>query len=100
MAFKFKKIKDMDEGHLCNTISCISDNITEERRNECRAELIKRWLDIEHIDLKSLREPDVVSKYDKHQNTSETVSLSIDEIIKKFYNKNLIKKNTEKINFL
>ena len=36
MAFKFKKTKDMDEAHLCNTITCLSDNINEERRNECK----------------------------------------------------------------
>ena len=92
MAFKFKKTKDMDEAHLCNTISCLSDNINEERRNECRAELIKRWLDIEHIDLKSLREPDVSTHYDKHQKASMSTSLSIDDILNKLYNVNLNKK--------
>ena len=88
MAFKFKEIKNMDEAHLCNTISCISENITDKRRDECRAELIKRWLDIEHIDLKSLKEPDRNTNYDK---TVET-SVSVDDILNKFYKINIHRK--------
>jgi len=43
MAYDFKQIKDMDESHLLNTISCISSNISEQRKQECRNELVKRW---------------------------------------------------------
>lgn len=38
-----KKIENMDESHLCNTVVCESKFISHERRNECRMELIKRW---------------------------------------------------------
>ena len=43
MAFEFKKIEEMDEEHLCNTISCYSPFINDSRKEQCRVELIKRW---------------------------------------------------------
>jgi len=43
MSFKFKNIKEMDEEHLCNTISCQSSYINDSRKELCRKELIKRW---------------------------------------------------------
>lgn len=87
MAFEFKKTKDMDEAHLCNTISCLSERISESRRNECRAELIRRWLNADHIDLKSLREPD----RNTHYNRTVENSISIDDILNKLYNIKTIK---------
>ena len=43
MSFKFKKINLMDESHLCNTVSCESPRVSDERQWECREELMKRW---------------------------------------------------------
>lgn len=40
---KLKKVEDMDEAHLCNTIVCESKYIDHQRRNACRMELMKRW---------------------------------------------------------
>lgn len=81
MAYKFKEIRDMDEAHLCNTISCLSENITEDRRNKCRVELAKRWLDFDNLDIKSLSEPQANNQYNLHKATS----VSIDDILNKIY---------------
>lgn len=41
--FTFEQVKTMNEDHLCRTIACNSPNISIQRKNECRKELIKRW---------------------------------------------------------
>ena len=41
--YTFDEPQEMNEIYLCNTITCNSENITELRKQDCRAELIKRW---------------------------------------------------------
>lgn len=41
--YKLKPIQDMTDEHLCNTITCYNPNITNERKQECKVELVRRW---------------------------------------------------------
>ncbi len=43
MSYEFKKVSDMNETHLLNTIGCDSQYINEARKNKCRLQLIKMW---------------------------------------------------------
>ena len=36
-------ISSMTEAYLCNTISCSSVHITDDRKDECRKELLRRY---------------------------------------------------------
>lgn len=41
--YQLKPIADMTEEHLCNTITCYNPNLTAERKQQCKEELVRRW---------------------------------------------------------
>lgn len=41
--YQLKPVADMTEDHLCNTITCYNPNLTAERKQQCREELVRRW---------------------------------------------------------
>jgi hypothetical protein len=70
-----KKVENMDEAHLCNTISCESRHIGLDRRNECKMELMKRWtkeLSVQGFVPKIITpEPEIiVSRYEKKRKST------------------------------
>ena len=43
MTYQFQDVSTMTEMHLLNTIRCIAETVTEERKKTCKLKLIKRW---------------------------------------------------------
>lgn len=74
--FTWDKIKDMDEEHLCNTISCGSSYVSEKRKQQCREELMKRWdQDVNQISKKRKQKPETNN------------SINVSNVVKQFIDK-------------
>ena len=63
--FKFKDVGSMTEEHLCRTIAFDNETakypISDERKQDCRAELMRRWAGIRRTSRSSTSASDIIS---------------------------------------